>query len=462
MLLMHVKGERSMIKKIVCVFMILTVINAFNVAFAANASNCENQFFNQASANGNGGETLSRNDVTPQKFDELNIDWDGIFYRKTNFSEKETIKDYAQSFQDCQRRWDFTDFNEWSKFAHIEGNVTRLVIGFNGRRSANFQSLEKMVAKYQAKIVNKIWMDGEFKAFIVELPIVSVADFTKEAQIKELAGYIEPNMRFQAFFVPNDPYWNVQWGPKKIGADWAWNITVGSSDVLVAVVDTGIYYYHEDLAANYVPLGYDWVNMDADPLDDNGHGTHCAGIIAAVLNNSIGISGLAQVRIMAEKVLTSDGWGYADWIANGIIHATDMGAKIISMSLGGYGYSQLLHEAVKYAYEKGVLLVATAGNDNINMMVYPAGYDEVIAVAATDQYDNKAEFSNWGDWIELAAPGVGIISTVPQGYASMSGTSMACPHVAGVAALLWSLNPLKTRDWLRLWLRYTADDLGDS
>jgi hypothetical protein len=201
--------------------------------------------------------------------------------------------------------------------------------------------------------------------------------------------------------------------------------------------------------------------MDEDPLDDNGHGTHCAGIIAAAINNSIGIAGLAQVRIMAEKVLDSGGYGYADWVANGIIHAADSGAKIISMSLGGYGYSELLHEAVKYAYDHGVLIIAAAGNDNTNMKLYPAGYDEVIAVAATDQYDKKAWFSNWGDWIELAAPGVDIYSTVPWGYQSWSGTSMATPHVSGVAALVWSLHPNKTRDWVRLWLRYTADDLGD-
>jgi hypothetical protein len=163
---------------------------------------------------------------------------------------------------------------------------------------------------------------------------------------------------------------------------------------------------------------------------------------------------------MAEKVLDSSGSGYDDWVANGIIHATDCGAKIISMSIGGWGDSELIHEAVKYAYDAGVLLVAAAGNENTNLIFYPAGYDEVISVAATDEYDNPAQFSNWGDWIELAAPGVNIYSTVSGGYTSMSGTSMACPHVAGVAALVWSQYPNRTRDWVRTWLRYSADDLG--
>ena len=132
-----------------------------------------------------------------------------------------------------------------------------------------------------------------------------------------------------------------------------------------------------------------------------------------------------------------------------------------------------MHEALQYAYDAGVLIIAAAGNSNSNVKPYPAGYGEVVAVSATDQNDQKASFSNWGDWIELAAPGVDVYSTVPtyhvtindygypMNYAYMSGTSMACPHVAGVAALVWSRYPSKSRDWVRLWLRYTADYLGD-
>ena len=357
--------------------------------------------------------------------------------------------------------WNYIGLSKFDNFTYMDGNKTRLVVGLDGEKNADVSGLEKIAALHQAKIVNTVSMGGKLRAIVFELSLASVEGFVGEMHISGLASYVEPNMKVQAQFLPNDPYWSLQWGPQKIEADWAWNTTVGDHSTLVAVVDTGIFYSHPDIAPNYVALGFDWVNNDTDPVDDHGHGTHCAGIIAAALNNSVGIAGLAQVGVMAEKVLDASGWGYDDWVAEGIVNATDCGAKIISMSIGGWGDSELIHEAVKYAYDAGVLVIAAAGNDDSNIKPYPAGYDEVIAVAATDQNDQKAWFSNWGDWIELAAPGVDIYSTVPWGYEFMSGTSMACPCVAGVAALVWSEYPNRTRDWVRSWLRYTADDLGE-
>jgi hypothetical protein len=273
----------------------------------------------------------------------------------------------------------------------------------------------------------------------------------------------KPNMRVQAESLPNDPYWNWQWGLKKIEADWAWNATLGNSSVLVAIIDSGIDYTHPDLTANYVMGGFDWVNNDTDPMDDYGHGTRVAGVAAAVINNEIGIAGLAQVKIMAEKVLDRQGEGFVDQLANGIYHATNQGAKIISISLSTPENCSQLYDAVKYAYEKNVLLVAAAGNQANNTKRYPAAYDEVIAVASTDENDQKAYSSNYGDWIELAAPGVYILTTVRGGgYDYWSGTSYACPHVSGLAALLWSEFPNATRDWIRNRLRETTDDLGDT
>jgi thermitase len=394
----------------------------------------------------------------------------------SNVNEKR-IDSLSSSFKSdsTQEKWNFSNTDEWSEFAYADGNKTRLVVGVGEKTAASLENLKNIVVKHDAEIVDTVSIKGKRLAVIVEILLASVSSFVGETRSAGLADYIEPNIKVQANLEPSDPYWNLQWGPKRIGADWAWNTTPGSSSLLVAVIDTGIDYSHPDLTANYAPLGYNWAYNNSDPLDDYGHGTHCAGIIAAVMNNNIGVAGVAQVKIMSEKILDNAGWGYADWFANGVIHATDCGAKILSISLAGYGESELMHDALKYAYDQGVLIVVAAGNENSNMKPCPAGYDEAIAVAATDQNDQRALFSNYGDWIELSAPGLQVYSTtptynvtlnnprygVPMNYAYLSGTSMACPHVAGVAALVWSLFPNKSRDWVRLWLRATADDLGD-
>ncbi|MDI6805295.1 MAG: S8 family serine peptidase, partial [Candidatus Bathyarchaeia archaeon] len=362
-------------------------------------------------------------------------------------------------------------FGSYGDFV-IDDDSMELVIGINWAYPESYNNLIDVVSRFGGKVVNTVSIKGEVVAVVVDTPLNAVSLIRKKAY--GLARYIEPNMKFQTQFVPNDPNWTQQWGPQKIEADFAWNTTVGSSDILVAVIDTGIDYTHPDLMANYVSLGYDWVNDDPYPLDDFGHGTHCAGIIAAVLNNSIGIAGIAQVRIMAEKCLDAYGFGTEDDLANAIIHAVDQGAKILSNSWGGYGESYLIHDAVQYAYNHSVLVIAAAGNDAWSRKPIPAGYKEVVAVTATDQYDAPAWFTNFGDWVEVAAPGVDIYSTMPtyhvtlndygysMNYSYMSGTSMACPHVAGVAALIWSQFANATRDWVRAQLRYTAEDLGDA
>lgn len=337
-----------------------------------------------------------------------------------------------------------------------------VVVGINDKQLNAYNDLAFLISKNEGNITSTVSIGEKVIAVIAKLPHHLISTAMTTIEDKHLSKYIEPNVRFQADFVPNDPDWPLQWGSSKIEADWAWNTMMGDPSILVAVVDSGVDWNHPDLADNYVALGYDWVNDDSDPMDDHGHGTHCAGIIAALTNNGIGIAGTAQVKIMAEKGLDASGSGYSSWLANSIIHAVDQGANIISMSWGSFFDSELICDAIKYAYNAGVLLVAAAGNDAWSLRQYPAVYDEVVAVTATDSLDNPASFTNFGDWVELAAPGVHIYSTLRNNkYGYMSGTSMSTPYVCGVAALIWSRFPTMARDQVRVQLRRTADDLGD-
>lgn len=272
-------------------------------------------------------------------------------------------------------------------------------------------------------------------------------------EIDETAETGEPNDRLYAKY---------QWNLPAIETIPGWDVNRGSEDVIVAVIDTGVDFDHPDLQGQ-TTAGVNMINKDAEAMDDVGHGTHVAGIIAALVNNEEGVAGISWYnKIMPVKVLDETGAGSTYSVAQGVIWAADHGARVINMSLGNYADSQFLHDAIKYAYDKDVVLIAASGNDNTERPGFPAAYHEVFAVAATDSNKQKASFSNYGDYIDVAAPGVNIASTYPQNhYAALSGTSMASPHVTALAALIRSANPLLKNTEVMDIMRQTAIDLGD-
>ena len=369
-----------------------------------------------------------------------------------------------------------------------------------------------------------------------------------------LVEYAEPNYVRYALWYPNDPYYVYQWhfdddhtnnlgGASSnpyggvngggIRMEEAWSITSGSSNIVVAVIDTGVAYENyviptyekgtvkpgvknyekapdlagtsfwqneDEIAGNSIDddgngfvddvNGWDFVNNDAHPNDNNAHGTHVTGTIAQTTDNGLGGAGIAfNTTIMSIKVLDYDGSGYDVDVADGIYYAVDNGAKVINLSLGGDDPSTTLENAVDYAYDNGVVVVAASGNDGTESVDYPAAYDDyVIAVGATRYDETRASYSDYGSSLDLVAPGGDVdVDQNEDGYADgvlqqtfkpyvfplkadptdwaywfFDGTSMAAPHVSGVAALLLAQDSTFTPDRIRDALESTAEDLGDS
>ncbi len=267
-----------------------------------------------------------------------------------------------------------------------------------------------------------------------------------------------------------------------VDAPEAWAVSTGSAAVTVAVIDTGVDYTHPDIAPNYAG-GDDFVFLDGDPMDDHGHGTHVAGTIAAALDNltgnpaeAEGVAGVApNARIRAYKVCRSDGTCDDFAIQQAIARAVVDGANVINMSLGDAQYSQSLNDAVQDAWQAGVVIVAGAGNDGTTAPFYPAAFDNVVSVAAFDEDHRRPAFSNYGSWVDISAPGNVIMSTYPMAectpsstagdtgcYAWNTGTSMATPHVAGAAALIWSRSDVTSNSQVVDILLNSADGGGAS
>lgn len=276
--------------------------------------------------------------------------------------------------------------------------------------------------------------------------------------------WVEPNYQVWALETfPNDPDFPSQWWLSRIRAPAAWDYATGSSSITIAIVDSGVDYSHPELDGKIIG-GWDFVNNDADASDDNGHGTSVAGIAAAESNNTLGIAGVSWgAQILPVKVLDWAGLGSYEDLAAGIIYATDAGAAVINLSLGGSAPSELLKQAVDYATSAGVMVIAASGNSGTSGVLYPAKYSNVITVSATDSGNQVASFSNYGPEIDIAAPGQDIYSTnTGQGYATRSGTSMAAPIISGAAAILLGLPGNNAPSLVRQQLLITALDISPS
>lgn len=328
----------------------------------------------------------------------------------------------------------------------------------------------------EAKLVNKYRLskirrgpNGRYVLASIE-PGGSVGDAVSRLKKEKVVAFVQPNYIYNTFALPNDPRLERQWGLKNINAQNTWNTikpAKGTSGVTVAVLDTGVDIKHPDLQNRLVP-GTNTVEPLKSTRDSEGHGTHIAGIISAATNNMLGVAGVAgaaPIKIMPVKVFDGD-IGSDVSISNGIIWAADHGAKVINMSFGGYSKSYLLDQAIDYAYSKGIVMVAAAGNWASEEVSYPAAISKVIAVSALNKNDKLADFSSYGPLIDVSAPGDEIYSTFwdkykGSTYVEMSGTSMASPMVAGLAALLRVKNPALTNEQVRQIMEVSATDLGE-
>jgi len=312
----------------------------------------------------------------------------------------------------------------------------------------------------------------EIDVYILKVPQNSTVE-TMVRRFNNIPGveFAEPDYIARATYIPSDPDFSKQWGLTKIQAPDAWDITKGDKAIRIAILDTGIDHDHEDLAGK-IPYKIFHKNFTSSFTSDDlyGHGTHCAGIAAAVTDNGIGVAGNGfNCYLMNGKVLDDSGSGSYSWVARGIVWAALWRAKVISMSLSGSSPSTTLERAVNFAWNRrDVVIVAAAGNDGSSTPAYPAYYENCIAVGATDQSDRKASFSNWGpNWVDVAAPGVSIWSTLPnhgsslgKDYGYLQGTSMATPFVAGLAGLVWTTSYGTDNASVRNRIESTCDPIG--
>ncbi len=369
------------------------------------------------------------------------------------------------------------------------------------KKQGDFNSI---ILKYRKNSVVTNSLSSKIRTYGKEIPKVNKIDFrisvikpdlTKGKNLEEILEYYnslpeieyaEPDYYVYALGSPNDPYYSYQWHFIQLNMSSVWDTIIGNSNIIVAVIDTGVAYDLDDFGGTLFTTGKDYVNNDSDPYDDNSHGTHVTGTIAQTTNNNTGVAGMAYgVTIMPIKVLGQDGSGSWSNVAAAIIWAADNGADIINLSLGG-PHTQTAYEACQYAYQKGATIFAGSGNNN-STVLYPAAYDDyVLAVGATRYDKQRAPYSNYGPELDVVAPGGdlsvdqnndgygdGVLQQTIEGYDPntgttnytpayyfFQGTSMATPHVSALAALLKSQDPTLSADEIYFAIKSKAEDLG--
>lgn len=355
---------------------------------------------------------------------------------------------------------------------HVPGQV---LVKF--KQGTPQQEIDRQIRGAQAKIAGKI--------DLIDVLVLRMPEKAEDRVVNALSN--NPNVEFAeldfiatALMDVNDPDFPKQWGLENtndadIDAAAAWDKTTGNGTI-VAILDTGISKSHPDLSSQVLVDRTDFTGSATDD-DIYGHGTHVAGIVAAITNNNMGVAGVCpSCNLLSVKVLNDSGSGAYSWIANGITYAVQHGAKVINMSLGGSSPSKTLESAVNSAWGNNVVVIAAAGNSGNPSKTYPAAYTNAIAVAATDNQDNKASFSEYGSWVDVAAPGVSIYSTwnddtsgstpypvcysETECYKYASGTSMSTPMTSGVVALIWSTGRYTTASEVRNRLEGTADKIN--